>query len=41
MALLTARVEAWIREDPAQWFWMHRRWKDLERDEAAAAAKPA
>lgn len=20
-------VEGWVREDPAQWFWMHRRWE--------------
>jgi KDO2-lipid IV(A) lauroyltransferase len=33
---LTARVEAWIRETPEAWFWVHRRWKDLDRlDEAA------
>ena len=28
MGRATAIVEGWIRENPAQWFWMHRRWPD-------------
>ena len=34
-AALTKVVESWIREDPAQWFWVHRRWKDLDKLEDA------
>jgi len=33
-AALASRIESWIREDPAGWFWIHRRWKDLDRMEA-------
>jgi KDO2-lipid IV(A) lauroyltransferase len=28
-ALLTARIEEAVRRDPTQWFWVHRRWRDL------------
>jgi len=26
-AACTAVVETWVRRDPEQWLWMHRRWK--------------
>lgn len=28
-ALLTARIEEWIRRKPAQWLWAHRRFKNV------------
>jgi len=28
MTAVNATVEAWIRERPEQWFWLHRRWPD-------------
>lgn len=28
MTQINARLEAWIRERPEQWLWMHRRWRD-------------
>lgn len=31
MTEVNARVSAWIEEDPAQWFWFHRRWRQTAR----------
>jgi len=30
-AAISAAVERFVRHDPAQWFWVHRRWKEAER----------
>jgi KDO2-lipid IV(A) lauroyltransferase len=30
-AAISAEVEVIVRRDPAQWFWVHRRWKEAER----------
>jgi KDO2-lipid IV(A) lauroyltransferase len=28
MQMITSVMEGWIREDPAQWLWLHRRWRE-------------
>jgi len=33
-AACTAVVERWVRRDPDQWLWLHRRWKTRPQDEA-------
>ncbi|NQV49966.1 MAG: hypothetical protein HQ507_05695 [Candidatus Marinimicrobia bacterium] len=35
--LLTGKLEAEVRKYPEQYFWFHRRWRDLDRQEAKAA----
>jgi Kdo2-lipid IVA lauroyltransferase/acyltransferase len=28
MTAVNARIEAWVRQKPGQWFWVHKRWPD-------------
>lgn len=36
-AACTAVVESWVRRDPEQWLWMHRRWKTQPAEPTADA----
>lgn len=31
MTRINAMLESWIRENPEQWFWVHKRWSSLRR----------
>ena len=33
-AEMTARVERWVRQEPGQWLWAHRRWKARPPEES-------
>ncbi|RWE71727.1 MAG: lipid A biosynthesis lauroyl acyltransferase, partial [Mesorhizobium sp.] len=39
--LLTDVVERWVREDPGQWMWFHKRWEISGRRRKRAKAKAA
>ena len=32
------RIEAWVRERPEQWFWVHRRWRETPSSDAPGGA---
>jgi len=38
--LLNDIVEGWVRDDPGQWMWFHKRWK-IKKRKKKAAPKPA
>lgn len=39
MQAMTAVVEGWVRENPGQWLWMHRRWRPEMLPVARAAVR--
>jgi KDO2-lipid IV(A) lauroyltransferase len=41
VAEFTARLEHWVREEPAQYFWQHRRWRRQPPDTPAELRDPS
>jgi Kdo2-lipid IVA lauroyltransferase/acyltransferase len=39
MAAMTAVVDGWVRENPEQWLWMHRRWRPSAVEAAGKQAQ--
>jgi KDO2-lipid IV(A) lauroyltransferase len=36
LQMITATIEGWVRENPGQWLWMHRRWRPALVEQARA-----
>jgi len=39
MQIVTDVVEAWVREHPAQWLWLHRRWRPEDERNSGARSQ--
>lgn len=40
VAVMNRRVEAWVRENPRQWFWPHRRWRAWKKGPVQPSGAP-
>ncbi|NQT89482.1 lipid A biosynthesis acyltransferase, partial [bacterium] len=38
-AMFTAKIEAFVRNDPEQWFWLHSRWRKRPPEDQGASPR--